>query len=171
MERFAALIDALAYQPSRNGKLRLLVDYFAQTPDPDRGYGLAALTGGLSFAAAKPALVRELVATRTDATLFALSYDFVGDLAETVALIWPQRPGSNQPSPSLTEIVAALAGAKRGAVPGLIEGWLDALDATGRWALLKLITGGMRIGVSARLAKTALADYGTRKGWPWMWMR
>jgi DNA ligase-1 len=164
MERFAALIDALAYQPSRNGKLRLLMDYFAQTPDPDRGYGLAALTGGLSFAAAKPALVRELVASRTDATLFALSYDFVGDLAETVALIWPQWPGSNQPSPALSEIVAALAGAKRAAVPGLIQGWLDGLDATGRWALLKLITGGMRIGVSARMAKTALADYGTARG-------
>lgn len=164
MDRFAALIDALAYQPSRTGKVRLLVDYFAQTPDPDRGYGLAALTGGLSFAAARPALVRELAAARTDPTLFALSYDFVGDLAETAALIWPARPGSNQPPPTLTEIVGALAGAKRAAVPALIEGWLDGLDATGRWALLKLITGGLRIGVSARLAKTALAEWGAGRG-------
>ena len=42
----------------------------------------------------------------------------------------------------------------------MLEPWLDALDATGRWALLKLVTGSLRIGVSARLAKTALAEWG-----------
>ena len=41
-----------------------------------------------------------------------------------------------------------------------MAGWLDALDPTGRWALLKLMTGALRIGVSARLAKTALAEFG-----------
>jgi DNA ligase-1 len=40
----------------------------------------------------------------------------------------------------------------------VLERWLDALDATGRWALLKLVTSGLRVGVSARLAKTALAE-------------
>ena len=38
--------------------------------------------------------------------------------------------------------------------------WLDALDETGRWALIKLVTGGLRIGVSARLAKSAVAALG-----------
>src|SRR5262249_16082549 len=89
MNRFAALLDRLAYEPGRNAKLRLLTDYFRTTADPDRGYALAAITGALSFRYAKPGLVRTLVAERTDPTLFALSYDYVGDLSETVALMWP----------------------------------------------------------------------------------
>ena len=43
-----------------------------------------------------------------------------------------------------------------------MEGWLDRLDASGRWALIKLVTGGLRIGVSARLAKQAVADLAAR---------
>ena len=45
MRRFAALLDALSFQPARNAKLRLIEDYLRSTPDPDRGYALAALTG------------------------------------------------------------------------------------------------------------------------------
>ncbi|MGE0717087.1 MAG: cisplatin damage response ATP-dependent DNA ligase [Alphaproteobacteria bacterium] len=159
MNRFAALLDALVFTPSRNGKLRLLQAYLGETPDPDRGWALAALTGTLSFPAAKPAMIRGLVGERVDPELFAWSYDFVGDLAETVALIWPARPGANA-SPELSAIVERLGRAGRTEVPRLVEGWLDALDATGRWALLKLMTGGMRVGVSARLAKTAVAGLG-----------
>ncbi|WP_207476415.1 cisplatin damage response ATP-dependent DNA ligase [Arenibaculum pallidiluteum] len=159
MRTFAALLDALVFMPSRNGKIRLMADYFAQVPDPDRGWGLAALTGALSFSAAKPAGVRALVMERVDPVLFGWSHDFVGDLAETVALIWPERPGANR-EPTLSEVVEALGAAHRGAVLGLLERWLDALDADGRFALIKLITGSLRVGVSARLAKTALAEWG-----------
>ena len=134
-------------------------DHFANAPDPDRGWALAALTGDLTFDAAKPAFIRKAVEARMDPILFGWSYDYVGDLAETVALVWPARPGANR-EPELSEVVDALRGASRAEVQRLIEGWLDALDATGRWALLKLMTGGLRIGVSARLAKTAVAALG-----------
>lgn len=163
MKPFALLLDSLAYTASRNGKIRLLTDYFSSVPDPQRGYGLAALTGTLAFREAKAGQVRALIESRSDPQLFRWSYDFVGDLAETVALIWPERPGANRP-PALDEVVLALQQAGRGQVPALIEGWLDALDATQRWALLKLITGGLRVGVSARLAKTALAHFAEKAG-------
>jgi DNA ligase-1 len=156
MKEFAALLDRLLYTPARNGKLALLARYFRSAADPDRGWGLAALTGTLDLRAAKPALIRGLVAERTDATLFALSYDYVGDLAETCALLWPERGGA--PPPRLGAIVDAMRRAGRSELPGLIAGWLDGLDATGRWTLFKLITGGLRVGVSARLAKAALAE-------------
>ena len=162
MNRFAELIDALLFTPSRNGKLRLLREYFATTADPERGWALAALTGELAFAEAKPGQVRELAMARVDPELFGWSYDFVGDLAETVALIWPApppRPGAND-TPSLSEIVEALRLAGRAEVGRLIAPWLDGLDETGRWARLKLVTGALRIGVSARLAKLALAEWG-----------
>src|SRR5260221_1518866 len=114
MNRFAALLDRLAYEPGRNAKLRLLTDYFRTTADPDRGYALAAITGALSFRYAKPGLIRTLIAERTDPALFALSYDYVGDLSETVALMWPASdqshssswPGSN---PSKTGVNALMS--------------------------------------------------------------
>ena len=164
MKAFAALLDSLAYTSSRNGKIRLLIDYFSSETDPRRGYGLAALTGTLAFREAKAGQVRALVENRVDPQLFRWSYDHVGDLAETVALIWPDRTGANPAGakrvPAIDEVVSGLTGAGRGRVPALLEGWLDSLDATQRWALLKLITGGLRVGVSARLAKTALAQFG-----------
>src|SRR5215469_2150182 len=91
MNRFAELLDRLAYEPGRNNKLRLIEAYFREVGDPDRGYALAAITGALSFKHAKPALIRDLIIERTDPVLFGLSYDYVGDLSETVALMWPSR--------------------------------------------------------------------------------
>jgi DNA ligase-1 len=183
MNRFAELLDRLAYEPGRNNKLRLLAGYFREVEDPDRGYALAALTGALSFKHAKPGLIRDLIAERTDPVLFALSYDYVGDLSETVALMWPSPfhgrstplpprsggeggerivPGHNHPPPTLTEVVTTLRTLGKTELPRQLSRWLDELDETGRWALLKLVTGAMRIGISARLAKTAAAELGAK---------
>ncbi|MBN9149283.1 MULTISPECIES: cisplatin damage response ATP-dependent DNA ligase [unclassified Nitrobacter] len=166
MNRFAELLDRLAYEPGRNNKLRLITAYFRETPDPDRGYALAALTGALSFKHAKPALIRELIAARTDPVLFALSYDYVGDLSETVALMWPsalrREHDSKSPPPTLTDVVTTLRTLGKSELPAQLARWLDELDEIGRWALLKLVTGAMRIGVSARLAKTAAAALGDK---------
>ncbi|KQW83995.1 cisplatin damage response ATP-dependent DNA ligase [Brevundimonas sp. Root1279] len=158
MRAFAELLDRLSLTASRNAKLVLLRDYLRSTPDPDRGWALAALTGDLTFDAAKPAMIRKAVEARIDPILFGWSYDYVGDLAETVALIWPRDP-DHRPNrePELAEVVEALRTAGRGQVAALLEGWLDALEPKGRWALLKLMTGGLRVGLSARLAKTAAA--------------
>ncbi|MGY3078711.1 DNA ligase-1 [Bradyrhizobium sp. LM6.10] len=236
MNRFAELLDRLAYEPGRNNKLRLITGYFREVADPDRGYALAALTGALSFKHAKPALIRDLIASRTDPVLFGLSYDYVGDLSETVALMWPKLHGNapsfpgypspppsptrgegaqlraalsvstttgsdsqsdgrtnltvpsppvgegqgggysgrdgdespharnhnNPPPPTLTEVVTTLRTLGKTELPKQLERWLDELDETGRWALLKLVTGALRIGISARLAKTAAAALGNK---------
>ena len=159
MIAFADLMERLLFTPSRNAKIALLRRYFLTQPDPDRGIGLAAITGALRFTAAKPGLIRALAAARTDPTLFALSYDYVGDLAETVALMWPATP-TDAPPPRLAEVVEALESVPKSRLPDLVAGWLDACDASARLALLKLITGGLRVGVSARLAKVALAEIG-----------
>lgn len=158
MERFAALLDGLVYTTSRNGKLRLLADYLRTTPDPDRGWALAALTGGIDFAAVKASTIRNLLTERVDPVLFALSRDFVGDTAETAALLWPEPTGPVAPPPSLSETVATLRRATRLSVTTDLPALLDRLDSTGRYALLKFATGAMRVGVSARLAKTAFAQ-------------
>ncbi|MFA6266697.1 MAG: cisplatin damage response ATP-dependent DNA ligase [Pseudolabrys sp.] len=184
MNRFAELLDRLTYEPGRNNKIRLIAAYFRDTEDPDRGYALAAMTGALSFKNAKAGMIRALIAERTDPALFALSYDYVGDLSETVALMWQPRDASvpfpaddipadlfapahdpasllrNDPAPTLADVVETLSTLGKAQLPAQIARWLDVLDETGRWALLKLVTGAMRIGVSARLAKTAAASLG-----------
>jgi DNA ligase 1 len=231
MNRFAELLDRLGYEPGRNNKLRLLTAYFREVGDPDRGYALAALTGALSFKHAKPGLIRDLIAERTDPVLFGLSYDYIGDLSETVALMWPksaspppthsapsparvggppwgqapslfadkeppvgssngvrarsddptstaslggkedfaargniqsQQGHNNPPPPTLTDVVTTLRTLGKTELPKQLAHWLDELDETGRWALLKLVTGAMRIGISARLAKTAVAALGNK---------
>ena len=158
MKAFADLLDRLAYTPSRNDKLRLLADYFAAAPDPDRGYALAALTDGLFFRLPLRRILTDLLAKRVDPVLFDLSRDYVGDTAETIALIWPGSGRGTKP-PRLAAIVEAMQETPAAEIPALLAGWLDRLDSTGRWALLKLLTGALRVGVSGRLAKTALAEW------------
>ena len=157
MIAFAELLERLVLTPGRLAKIALLHRYFATEPDPDRGFALAALTGELAFQAAKPMLIRGLAEARTDPVLFAWSYDYVGDLADTVALMWPVRP-TNQPPPTMTDVIQTLITTPKNDLPPVVAGWLDASDASGRYALLKLITGSLRVGASARLAKVALAE-------------
>jgi ATP-dependent DNA ligase len=157
MEAFAKLLDSLSTCGSTLAKRRLMADYFKAREDPERGWALAALAGTLSFPTAKPNVIRELVTSRIDPVLYALSRDYVGDMAETVALIWPNERRCDEHL-SLSQIIDTLSQSDRKALRAHLGEWLDQLDQFGRWALLKLITGNIRIGVSARLAKTALAD-------------
>ncbi|MBU1314374.1 MAG: cisplatin damage response ATP-dependent DNA ligase [Alphaproteobacteria bacterium] len=161
MKAFSELLDRLVLTPSRNGKLKLLADYFRDTPDPDRGYGLAALAGTLDLRSVKPALLRELVLERLDPVLFQYSYDYVGDLAETIALVWDggeKDDTTDEEQPRLSDVVTMMNALGRTEVRGAVRNLLDHLDPPGRFAFLKLATGALRIGVSARLAKQALSD-------------
>ncbi len=158
MEEFAALIDALVFTRSRNEKLRLIANYLRTTPDPDRGWALAALTDGLDFPAVKSSTIRGLMQDRIDPVLWTLSRDFVGDTAETASLLWPAPLGDVAPPPGVSETVAILAATTRATAPLVLTGLLDRLDPSGRYALLKLATGAMRIGISSRLAKVAFAQ-------------
>ncbi len=158
MKQFALLLERLAFTPRRLGKIRHLVDYFAATPDPTRGLALAALTGDLDLRRVSPSLLRGLVGERVDPELFRLSYDFVGDLAETIALIWD---GPEQGAdPPLPVVIKTLRETPKTDLPRLISGQLDELGPSERYAFLKLATGGMRVGVSARMARMAVAEYG-----------
>ena len=162
MRAFSQLLDDLVYTRSRNTKLKLIGHYLKETPDPDRGYGLAALTGTLDIPAVKGAAVRAIAEERVDPVLLYMSRDYVGDMAETVALLWPkplvEPPEIDDATITITEAVNRLRSASRMDAPHVLATMLDHLDASGRFALLKLATGALRVGVSARLAKQALAD-------------
>lgn len=157
MQAFAALVDALVYTRSRDAKIRLIADYLCVTPDPDRGWALAALAGTLSIATVKASAIRAMAEERFDPLLFRMSRDYVGDTAETVALMWPDNPARAAP-PSVAEVIDLLNATSRARAPSVLADLMDRLDADGRYALLKLATGAMRVGISARLAKTAFAQ-------------
>jgi DNA ligase-1 len=162
MRSFSTLLDRLVYTRSRNTKLALIARYLKENPDPDRGWGMAALTGELDLPGVKSAAIRASVAERVDPVLLSMSYDYVGDLAETVALIWPkaidQPEDIDDGSLTLAGVIERLQTLVRSEAPRALAQMLDHLDADGRFALLKLATGGLRIGVSARLARTAFAQ-------------
>lgn len=159
MEDFAALLDALVYTTSRNRKLALIADYLRAAPDPDRGWAMAALTESLDFPAVKSSTIKALMMERVDPLLWQLSRDFVGDTAETASLLWPEpQDAAPQPPASLSDVVAQLSALTRASAPTQLAQLFDRLDAKGRFAVIKLATGGMRIGVSARLAKTGFAQ-------------
>jgi DNA ligase-1 len=162
MRAFSQLLDNLVYTRSRNSKLALIGDYLKATPDPDRGIALAALTGTLDIPAVKPAQVRAMAEERVDPVLLYMSRDYVGDMAETVSLLWPNPEGErcelDDGTLRLAEVVDRLRQISRSDAPAALSQMLDHLDASGRFALLKLATGALRVGISARLAKQALAD-------------
>ena len=162
MRAFSQLLDDLVYTRSRNTKLRLIGDYLKETPDPDRGLGLAALTGTLNIPHVKAAAIRGMVQERIDPVLFSMSRDYVGDTAETVSLLWPKWTGEppevDDATIRISDAIDRLRSASKLDAPRVLASMLDHLDASGRYALLKLALGELRVGVSARLAKQALAD-------------
>ncbi len=156
MRTFAALLDGLAFAPSPAIRIRLMADYLERAPDPDRGWALAVLAGGLDTARIRPAALSALAAERVDGELLRLSLDFVGDPVETAALIWPDSDAAPCP-PALAEALPVLAGSSRQTAPGLLAGWFDRSDAPVRLALAQLAAGRRPGGVTPRLARTALA--------------
>jgi len=157
MKAFAQLLELLALTPSRNRKIEALSSYFRTTPDPDRGFALAVLTGALTFKNVKPAILKEIVLREVDPYLFGLSYDYVGDLGETIALIWPHHGGTRE-LPTLSNLIELFNTTSKHELPILIADLLTSAQISERWALIKFATGALRIGLSARLAKTALAE-------------
>ena len=160
MKDFAVLLEKLILTPSRNKKIEALAAYFTSTPDPERGYVLAAITRDLTLKNLKAATLKKIAMSRVDPVLFALSYDYVGDMAETISLIWPDRKQGDLPA--LSGFLELIDTTPKTKLPEKVAMLLDIATPGQRFALIKLVTGGLRAGVSARLAKTALAHYSGR---------
>lgn len=161
MEAFSNLLEQLYFTAGTKAKAQLIADYIENTPDPDRGWAIAAMAGTLRFDFFKRNTVKKLITEHTDPALFAMSYDYVGEVSETVAHLWPfNSPVS--PLPSLHSIVDTFATVSKQKVSATLAEYLTMMTPSQRWALLKLGTRGLRIGVSARSIKQILADYGNK---------
>jgi DNA ligase-1 len=161
MKDFAILLEKLALTPSRNRKIDFIAEYLNETPDPDRGLALAILTNNVSFQHIKSGKLKDIAKNHVDEFLFKLSYNYVGDTAETIALIWPYYEVGYE-LPKLSDLVHEFETTPKSDVPKMIENYLTIATPNERWAMIKIATGGLRIGVSERLAKTALAKFGNK---------
>ena len=161
MEAFSNLLEQLYYTAGTKAKAQLIADYITNTPDPDRGWAIAAMAGTLRFDFFKRNTVKKLITEHTDPALFAMSYDYVGEVSETVAHLWPHSEPTDS-LPSLTEVVETFASVSKQKVSDTLAHYLTIMTPAQRWALLKLGTRGLRIGVSARSIKQILADYGNK---------
>lgn len=135
------------------------MDYLATTPSPERGYALAIMANSLEFPTFKRALIKELLEGKVDPVLFALSYDYIGDISDTIALLWPE-PSLKGTLPLLSHIILTFNTLDVNQMKDYLNDLLNCSNPVERWALLKLGTGSLRIGISARFLKNTLAKYG-----------
>ncbi|KTC96108.1 cisplatin damage response ATP-dependent DNA ligase [Legionella erythra] len=159
MKKFAALLNTLYFTYSHLDKMALLHHYFTTTPDPERGYALAIMADTLDFPTFGRTLIKELIQEKIDPVLFAYSYDYVGDLSDTIALLWPAHDPAT-PLPLLSDLINSFNQLPRQAIREHLANLLNQANTIERWAILKLGTGSLRIGISARFLKKTLAHYG-----------
>lgn len=163
MQRYAKLLDDLYYTYSHLEKIALLKQYFEEVSDPDRGYALALIDDKFSFKYITRNFIKPLMYEYIDPVLFDLSYDYVGDLSETIAHLW-KAPDSHikKPLPALHSIITYLSGDNKKKVQDYFIDLLNDANVTERWAILKIGFHNLRIGVSSRFLKQALAAYGNK---------
>lgn len=177
MLAFAALYDALDASTALNDKRAALVAGLAAMPAADAAWAAHLIAGGKISAKGRAAGTSGKIATSGDLRrwlqqesgqpewLIEDSYAHVGDLAETIALLLPERfddaGSADIATPGLADEIARLrdvAGAdeptRRAAV---VEGWRRWCGSA-RFVYTKLLTGALRVGVSAGLLQQALAE-------------
>ena len=170
MHAFAALYDALDASTATGDKLSALVRYFAQADAADAAWAVYFLAGGKPRQLVPTAVLRQTACQQAglDDWLFDACYQAVGDLAETIAHVLPDRlPDGRGAEPvqplGLSAWVQDRLLPLRGLAPAeqahRLGAWWDELDATGRFLLVKLIGGGFRVGVSKLLVQRALATH------------
>lgn len=167
MKRFAALYQELDRSTATLDKRAALVAYFRDAPPRDAAWALYLLAGGkITSARRRIAGTGELRAWVADASstppwLVDASYDQVGDLAETLALLVPD-PAEPAPERGLADWIeeVLLPVANRGEVERrevVVKAWLG-LPSDQRLVFNKLLTGALRVGVSQRMVQQALAQ-------------
>jgi DNA ligase 1 len=164
MQRFAALFDQLDRSTATLDKRAALVDYFRAAPPEDAVWALWLLAGGkLSRIASTTELKRWIaLASATPDWLVDESHAHVGDLAETLGLLLGEPAQADCVDAPLRHwierVLLPLRGAEEAVRRAAIEAAWRALRGTARLMFNKLLTGSLRVGVSARLVQQALAE-------------
>jgi DNA ligase-1 len=164
MIRFAQLYAELDETTSTADKLAALERYFREAAPADAAWALAMLAGRRPRRLARSSDLRRWAAEAAgvDDWLFEECYAQVGDLAETIALLLPERDADDDRGLAtwIEEVLLPLGElppeAQRAA---LLDAW-QRLGGRARFVFTKLLTGAFRVGVSGKLVIRALARVG-----------
>ncbi|MEG5264078.1 ATP-dependent DNA ligase [Pseudomonas sp. JDS28PS106] len=161
MKAFAELYARLDATTSSNAKLAAMREYFAQAEPQDAAWAVYFLSGGRPRQLVPTKVLREQAITLAQLPewLFEESYQAVGDLAETLALLLPQADHSNDEGLALwmEEKLLPLRGLPPEELAERLPGFWSQLDRNSLMVCIKLITGSFRVGVSKLLVTRALA--------------
>lgn len=163
MQQFAALYQQLDSTTKTTERLAALVRYFREAPPEDAAWCVWFLCGERPRRAVSVGQLQEWCAGLAGIPewLFAISREFVGDLAETIALLLPAPLMRSDGGlhywvvDRLLPLGSKSPDERREAV---LDAW-NSLAGTERFLFNKLLTGGFRVGVSRRLVIRGLADF------------
>jgi len=163
MKRFARLFNELDTSTSTRSKVDALKRYFAIADAADAAWAVYFLAGGKPRQAINSRLLRDfaLKASNLPEWLFEESYQAVGDMAETIALLLPPPVRSSDGSLAfwIEQRLLPLRGSAPADVLAALTAYVAELETPERFLLIKLIGGGFRVGVSRLLVIRALAEH------------
>ncbi|WP_066342125.1 ATP-dependent DNA ligase [Azohydromonas lata] len=165
MRLFAQLYAELDARTATLEKVAALRRYLAAAPPADAAWAVYFLAGGKPRQSVPGALLRATACTLAGIPdwLFEESYQAVGDLAETIALVLPPPASLGGEDIGLAEWMEARLLPLRGRSPQdqaqCLAQWWGGLETAGRFLLCKLIGGSFRVGVSKLLVQRALAEH------------
>jgi DNA ligase 1 len=166
MKRFTDLSWRLDATTSTTEKVAALRDYFAAASPDDAACALAVLSGARQLRIVSTGQLRAWAAEVAGLPnwLVEESYAHVGDLAETLALLLPEPEAVDETreATSLAEVVRRtihdLRGADDAQKRDVVTAAWRRLEPRERIVWHKLLTGGLRVGVSRTLVARALAE-------------
>jgi len=162
LKRFTQLFFEIDQTNRTSEKTEALVRYFREAPDADAAWALYFLSGRRINRSVGTNLLRTVLSEESELAPWLIDecFDTVGDLAETLALLYPDRArGDTGPLHQLVEErmlpLPALADPEKRTL--LIGAW-DSMDAQERLVWNKLITGSFRVGVARTLLERGIAQ-------------
>jgi len=163
MKHFTTLFSALDQTTKTTEKVKALVDYFTYASDRDKVWGIALFSHRRPRRTVTTSLLRVWAAEKAGIPLwlFEETYHVVGDLAETIAKVLPERAKKSDEKDlsGWIEFIMKLKDKDESVKKEQITKAWDSLSSDERFLFNKLITGGFRVGVSQKLVTKALAKY------------
>lgn len=163
MRAFSELFENLDTTTSTNEKLAALTRYFRTAPAADAAWAAYFLSGRRLKRLVGGATLRNWLLRESGLPDWLLeeTYAEVGDLAETIALLIDAADEEIPVDIPLVQWIERLLDlqdlAEEEQRQRVVRWWRE-LDARGRFLLNKLLTGELRVGVSAGLVERALSE-------------
>lgn len=143
MNRFGAMLRQVTFLSDEADRQRTLAAYLDSLSPGDRDAVCTFLTSPTATRRTQLKTVRRLLEERVGSELFRLSHAFTGDLAETIALLWPTHAGANRPV-TPEDLMEGLLQTAPLDMQARLASWLSASDTPGRHAILRIVTGTLR---------------------------